>query len=127
MKVFVSAPYTENLETEFLSSLESILKEADLDVVVPHKYVDEKEDIEKSIKRNFKLLDDCDMILADVTKPSHGVGMEILYAHQKGKKIIFLRKAGTKVSHMALFHANELVEYNNQKDLKENLLGVLKD
>ncbi len=125
-KVFVAAPYTENMENDFLAKAEAVLKNLNFDPIIPHKYATDRPEIaNEEIAFNFKLLDSADIVVAEVTKPSHGVGMEILYAHQKGKKIIFLKKNGSKLSHMALVHAHEIIEYNNHDELESKLLKAL--
>ncbi|MBI4163505.1 MAG: hypothetical protein HY512_01465 [Candidatus Aenigmarchaeota archaeon] len=124
-KVFVAAPFTENFENDFLLKIESVLKQLNFDPIVPHKFVvDDGDGVKESVARDFDLLDKSDILLAEVSKPSHGVGMEIMYAHQKGKKIIFVKKKGTRVSSMAIMHAHEIIEYENQDDLEKKLLKI---
>jgi len=124
-KVFVAAPFTENLENDFLLSVERILKELNHEPIIPHKFVvDDGDGVKASVARDFDLLDKSDILLAEVSKPSHGVGMEIMYAHQKGKKIIFVKRKGTRVSNMALMHAHDVIEYEDQQDLEKKLLKI---
>jgi len=42
----------------------------------------------------------CDLLLAEITTPSHGVGYEIGYALQLGKPVFCLHREGVKVSKM---------------------------
>jgi nucleoside 2-deoxyribosyltransferase len=44
----------------------------------------------------------CDMLLAEVSTPSHGVGYEIGYALSQGKKVLCLHRKSSKVSKMIL-------------------------
>ncbi len=44
----------------------------------------------------------CDLLLAEVSTPSHGVGYEIGYALSLGKKVLCLHQKGKKVSKMIL-------------------------
>ena len=56
--------------------------------------VEEKLDIERGVtpeevfERDIKTLNVCDIVVADVSYPSLGVGFEIAYALLKGKKVI---------------------------------------
>lgn len=42
----------------------------------------------------------CDLLVAEVSTPSHGVGYEIGYALSLGKKVLCLHRRGVKVSKM---------------------------
>ena len=48
--------------------------------------------------RDMKWLEECDMVVAEVTSPSHGVGYEIAYALTLNKPVLCVSKAGKKVS-----------------------------
>jgi nucleoside 2-deoxyribosyltransferase len=52
--------------------------------------------------RDVAWIDACDLLLAEVSTPSHGVGYEIGYALSQGKKVLCLHWEGTKVSKMIL-------------------------
>jgi len=76
--------------------------------------------------RDIKSIEKSDVIIADVSEPSHGVGMELMYAFLKGKEIIVTVKAGSKVSYMILGMPNvKVIWYNSFDDLKVKLRKVL--
>ena len=52
--------------------------------------------------RDVRWITECDMLLAEVSTPSHGVGYEIGYALSQGKKVLCLYHQGRKVSKMIL-------------------------
>ncbi len=52
--------------------------------------------------RDVRWISECDMLLAEVSTPSHGVGYEIGYALSLGKKVLCLYHQGRKVSKMIL-------------------------
>lgn len=67
-----------------------------------------------------------DAIVADVTEPSIGVGMEIMAAYKAGKRIIVLAKKGQVTSRMlAHMDRRELVEYERDEDVYGLLLQAL--
>jgi len=77
-------------------------------------------------QRDVKSIERSDIIIADVTEPSHGVGMELMYAFLKGKKIIVTAKEGSKVSYMILGMPRvKIVWYNSLDDLEIKLRKVL--
>ncbi len=49
-------------------------------------------------ERDMNWLRECDVVVAEVTSPSHGVGYEIAYALSLGKPVFCCHKAGRKVS-----------------------------
>ena len=73
-------------------------------------------------KRDLGMVVKADLLIADVTKPSHGVGMEIMYAYINNKKIIATYHRGSKLS--ALIRGMpgiHLVEYSDIKELEDRL------
>ncbi len=77
-------------------------------------------------KRDLDAISRSDLLIADVTHPSHGVGMEIMYAYMLGKKIIVTYKSGSKLSYMILgLPGAVLVEYRNINELECKLKKVL--
>ena len=63
-----------------------------------------------------------DIILAEVSKPSHGVGMEIMLAYMEGKRIILLAKKDVKLS--ALLEGIKdavIIRYEDKEELLEKL------
>ena len=67
-----------------------------------------------------------DAIVADVTDPSIGVGMEIMAAYKAGKRIILLAKKGKVTSGMlAHMDRREFVEYEAEEDVYPSLLRAL--
>jgi nucleoside 2-deoxyribosyltransferase len=52
--------------------------------------------------RDVEWIIKCDLLLAEVSTPSHGVGYEIGYALSLGKKVLCLHRQGCKVSKMIL-------------------------
>jgi nucleoside 2-deoxyribosyltransferase len=52
--------------------------------------------------RDVAWIKDCDLLLAEVSTPSHGVGYEIAFALSFGKRVLCLHRQGIKVSKMIL-------------------------
>ncbi len=66
-------------------------------------------------------LDECDIVIAEVTTPSLGVGYELGRAEAKGKRIVclFRTNAGRNLSGMVLGNpVNEVFEYETVEELK---------
>ena len=78
--------------------------------------------------RDMRWLDESDIMIAEVTNPSLGVGYEIGRFIEMNKKIICLyqKKSDKRLSAMiAGSNKLNLINYNNLEDLKEKLSGRL--
>jgi 2'-deoxynucleoside 5'-phosphate N-hydrolase len=79
---------------------------ANHDVVDLEKIVDAYE----IYNRDVNWIKACDMLVAEVSTPSHGVGYEIGYALNLNKPVICLHKEGIKVSKMITGNPNPLLQ-----------------
>jgi nucleoside 2-deoxyribosyltransferase len=52
--------------------------------------------------RDTRWINECDLLLAEISTPSHGVGYEIGFALSLGKRVLCLHRQGCKVSKMIL-------------------------
>jgi 2'-deoxynucleoside 5'-phosphate N-hydrolase len=76
--------------------------------------------------RDISFIEESDIIIADVSVPSLGVGYEIAYAEKLNKKIfcLYYQTDGKKVSAMISGGPNcKVFYYNNENELK----NILKD
>ena len=55
---------------------------------------------EAVFQRDTAWLRACDVLIAEVSTPSHGVGFEIAYALERGKPVLCLAREGVRVSKM---------------------------
>ena len=77
-------------------------------------------------ERDTQGVKECDILVAEVSDRSHGVGMEMMLAHTQGKKVICLFKKGTVVSKMILGLPDALlIEYGTEKEMVEKLKEIL--
>jgi hypothetical protein len=68
-----------------------------------------------------------DAIVADVSQPSIGVGMEVMAAHYSKKRVIVVMRRGSVVTRMILHMTpKETVEFDGETDLYESLLRLLR-
>lgn len=69
----------------------------------------------------------CDSLVAEVSTPSHGVGMEIMFAHMLGKRVICVCQKGTKLSRLLRGMPNtEIIEYGSFDDVEWGLRAILR-
>ena len=77
-------------------------------------------------QRDKRGAEECDALVAEVSEPSIGVGMEIMAAYKAGKRVILVVEKGRTISRM-LQHMDhkETVEYERESDLYSNLRRIL--
>jgi len=76
--------------------------------------------------RDKKGAEDCDTLVADVTEPSIGVGMEIMAAYQARRRIILVVKEGKATSRMlSQMDGKETLEYSADAEVYLGLLHLL--
>jgi nucleoside 2-deoxyribosyltransferase len=81
---------------------------------------------EEIAKRDFDALDASDAILAEISTPSHGVGMELEFAVIKGKKVFCLRRPDSKVSGLiAGMPSIGVFTYLDREDAVRQVKGIL--
>jgi len=68
-----------------------------------------------------------DVMVADATDPSTGVGMEVMAAYKAGRRIIIVSKKNKKISKMLEdMNRKERIEYNAEAEIYQKLLGLLR-
>lgn len=77
-------------------------------------------------QRDTEGAEKCDVLVADVTEPSVGVGMEIMAAYKAGRRIILVEKKGRVTSRM-LSHMDgkETIEYEADGEVYAKLGRLL--
>lgn len=77
-------------------------------------------------QRDVNWLNECDMLVAEVSTPSHGVGYEIAYALQIGKPVCCFYERGKIISKMLTGNNHPgfmIIAYSDLKDLTDILRG----
>jgi len=83
---------------------------------------------EEIFKRDYKQLNSCDLIIAEVSETSHGVGIEIGISYCLNLKRILLIEKGKHVTKLAQGMPNtSIIEYENINDLEHKLSSVLEN
>jgi len=136
MKVYLAAPMAgvrSNLEIN--KKVYAFLVKLGHEVLTEH-VVRDRLDVELGLspkeifERDVKLLDACDVVVADASYPSLGVGFEIAYALLKGKKVIAYCSAERVEKTSALIRGIswpifKFITYSSPVELLEKLKRVL--
>lgn len=101
-----------------------------LDKHVSNLHVNEIEkdfSLSEIYERDINWIRECDILIAEVSTPSLGVGYEISYAENLGKRIICLYDDEVNISAMIGGNKNfELIKYKNSNELLSKLENKLK-
>ena len=77
-------------------------------------------------ERDRKWLEECDIVFAEISLPSLGVGYEIAYAEKLGKKVICMYDQNKNVSGMIRGNKNfEMITYTKVDELLEEIRKIL--
>jgi nucleoside 2-deoxyribosyltransferase len=80
-------------------------------------------------KDSKELIKNCDLIIAEISYPSTGSGIELGWANSFNKPIICFYKKGEKYSTSIRYISNQIAEYessNNMIQKLENIISGLK-
>lgn len=81
----------------------------------------EKEMMQKA----FEAIDSADILIAELTTRSIGVGIEIGYACARKKPVIYLRREGAEYATTAAGSSTHIIKYKNASDLRESLNEII--
>ena len=123
MKAYITCPVSHTKERlDLLPEIKSVVKEKGIDFFV-FKIGGNPAEI---FNRDYKQLKSCDLIIAEVSETSHGVGMEIGMSYCLNLKRILLLEKGKHVTKFAQGMPNTIIiEYENLNDLKNELSSAL--
>jgi hypothetical protein len=125
VKAYITCPVSHTRERlGLLPEIDAVVKSKGIDSFV-FEIGGKPEDI---FKRDYAQLGSCNLLIAEVSERSHGVGIEIGLSYCLGLERILLHEKGTSVT--ALAHGipkTKIIEYDNLPDLKEKLSLALDD
>jgi nucleoside 2-deoxyribosyltransferase len=119
MKAYITCPISHSKERwNLLPEIKRIVEEKGINTYVFEVGGDPKD----IFKKDYSELKSCDLIIADVSEPSHGVGFEIGTSYSLDLKIILLLEKGKNVTKLLQGMPNTIIiKYENLKDLLKNL------
>jgi len=78
-------------------------------------------------QRDTQCVRACESLVAEVSTPSHGVGMEIMLAHMLGKRVICVCQKGTRLSRLLRGMPNtKIIEYSSFEDMEGELRAIFR-
>ena len=110
MKIYVTHSTSFDYKKELYKPLRNSNLNAKHDIALPHEKSSELFD-------SKKYLDKCDLVVAEVSFPSTGQGIELGWANVKNVPIICFYKRGTKPSGSIKAVTDKIFEYTNSDNL----------
>lgn len=117
MKVYLT--HSKNIDYKRLCAL---LKNAFSEIEFIFPYDNSKQPVDSS---KYLKTRGCDLLLADITCPSTGQGIEIGWADSSDIPIIFFYKKGADVSRSIKFLSDIIIEYKTTEGLIQELKEYL--
>lgn len=118
MKVFVSHATSFNFKDELYKPIKNSALFSKHKFLFPH-------DTDEVFSTKDTIQNICDVVLAEVSFPSTGQGIELGWAEDKKKKVICVYKSGTKPSGSLKIITDTILEYSNTNDLISKISTVL--
>jgi hypothetical protein len=130
MRIYLSVPMIVNRRLNVAATMARAIRDAGHEisspwVLGPIEGLNPK--VVNLFERDKRGAEESDALVADVSLPSTGVGMEIMAAHKAGRRVIIVARRGSTISRMLLsMDSMKLVEFEDEGDLYTKLLSLLK-
>ena len=116
--IYVGHSRSFNYKEELYKPLRKSVLNVQYNIVIPHEYSNEPFNSKDFLRR-------CEYMIAEVSFPTTGLGIEMGWADMNQVKIICIYRKGIKVSGSIKCVANIFIEYENEKDLINKLEKIM--
>jgi hypothetical protein len=117
MKIYIG--HSKNFD--FKTELYEPLKQSELaslhELIFPHET--------DQVINSKDIIKNCDLMIAEVSFPATGLGIELGWANCFERPIICIYKTGSKISGSLKVVSNTFIEYSNEAELVNKLKEVL--
>jgi nucleoside 2-deoxyribosyltransferase len=114
-KVYIAHSSVFDFEKELYEPLK---KSVEFEFIFPHAK-------ENELKDSNELIKGCDFVLAEITYPSTGMGIEIGRAEAAGIPIVAIYKKGSGISSSMKFVTNNIIAYENLESDFEKIKTII--
>jgi nucleoside 2-deoxyribosyltransferase len=120
MKIYIAHASNTNFQTELYNPIKASELTHNHTFIFPHDNTDQLFN-SKDLFQNG-----CDLIIAEVSNPSTGLGIELGWANILKIPVICLYKTGTKPSTSLKTISDTILEYSDAKDLITKISNHIK-
>lgn len=117
MKIYIGHASSFDYKEELYKPIQD-LKIKDCEFILPHLN-------SKSPTNSQEQIKSIDLMLAEVSHPSTGLGIELAWANAAGKRIVCVHQKGSVVSSAVLEICEEVIEYDGREELGEVVRRVV--
>ena len=131
MIVYLAVPISFGRDLRFANSIAKAISE--LGHKISSRWVLEEDPSwglspEEIYERDLKGIERSDVLVADISRPSIGVGMEMMYAILHGKEVICITKRGIPISGLVLGSDRaRILILDGEEELKRRLKELIGD
>ena len=118
MRIYIAHSTDIDYENEIYQPLRSDEDLKQQELILPHE---KSEDINNT-REDYRTYD---MIIAECSKPSTGVGIELGWCYDDGKPIYGFYKIGAEPSDAISVVVKNLIEYKDKQDLVNKIKSVI--
>ena len=130
MKVYLAVPLVSNRNIGRTRLMAKAIRDAGHEIASPWNLDPMEVSIPSAVnvfQRDREGATSADVLVADVTDPSTGVGMEIMAAYGAGKEVIIVSKKGKRISTMLEdMDRKKWLQYGEESEIYEGLVRMLK-
>lgn len=120
MRIYIAHPTDMDYESEIYRPLRGDSFFSEHELILPH----EKSNKMINTRNDYK---NVDIVIAECSKPSTGVGIELGWFYDEGKPIYCVYKIGMKPSGAVVAVAKEIIEYSNSNDLTNKIKNIIEN
>lgn len=117
MKIYVAHSMKYDYKEELYKPLRNSDLNNEIEIILPHENSEQ-------VFNSREELNKVDYMLAEVSIPSVGVGIEIGWADSRNIPIILLHKSEIKISDAVKSVATHIVEYSSGQDLIDKIKNL---
>ncbi len=118
MKIYIVHSSEFDYKKEFYVPITQLNKNNEHEIIFPH----ERSHNPISSK---KIIQQCDLVIAEISYPSTGMGIELGWADGAQIPVLCIHKKDVQPSSALPFVFNDFVEYTDSKDLVDKLTKIL--
>ena len=130
MKVYLAVPIITHRQLEKAKAIAEVIRSLGHELVSTWVVGDDPGfslSTTNVFERDLQGVKSSDILVAEVSQGSHGVGMEVMAAYLYGKRIILLYEEEARVSHMLLGVPNALlISYASLEGMEAKLRSALR-
>ena len=130
MKVYLSVPIIANRSVDTARAMAEAIRAAGHELISPWVLSDMETRPAGSVNifaRDRAAVEACDIIVADVSRPSTGVGMEVMIAYAARKRIVLVAQKGNTITRMLTdMDTGEWVYFTDENSLRRGLGKTLR-